>query len=189
MSLKLFRSTGYSSILGPGETRVAPHPVWLVLAVSGWIGFACNVALWRHVRGLDGSPGLRACLLAGAFIAAACATVLSLLGWHRTLKKAASALLLLAALVAASIWVQGLPLDKALLSQGLRALVLPSWPSLLRWQFPMLLVLLGVVPALWLSQLRLRRLPGPQQLQTNIAGMLIAGAVMMFSGWLAIRGL
>ena len=188
MSLKLFRSTGYSSILGPGETRVAPHPSWLVLTVSLWIGFACNVALWRQLRGLEGSPGFPAALAAGAFIASASAAVLSVLGWRRTLKRAAGALLLLAALVAACIWVQGLPLDRSLLNQGLRALVIPAWPSLLRWQFPALLVVLGVVPAIWLSQLRLRRLAGPQQLQANITGLLIALAVLAISSWLVFRG-
>ena len=185
MSLKLFRSTGYSSILGPGETRVAPHPAWLVLAVSLWIGFACNVALWRHLRALDGAPGLGRSLLAGAVVAAACGALLSLFGWRRTLKRMASVLLLLAALVAACIWVQGLSLDGTLLDQGLRALVLPAWPSLLRWQFPALLIALGVVPVLWLSQLRLRRLAGPQQLQSNITGMLIGVAAMAISGWFA----
>ena len=185
MSLKLFRSTGYSSILGPGETRVAPHPAWLVLAVSLWIGFACNVALWRHLLALVGAPGLARSLLAGAFIAAACGCVLSLLGWRHTLKRVASVLLLLAALVAACIWVQGLPLDGSLLERGLRALVLPAWPSLLRWQFPAILVVLGVGPVLWMSQLRMRRLAGPQQLQSNLIGMLVGFVVMVVTGWLA----
>jgi lipid A ethanolaminephosphotransferase len=184
MSLKLFRSTGYSSILGPGETRVATHPGWLVLAVSLWIGFACNVALWRVLRGLDGAPGLSRSLLAGAFIAAACGTVLSLLGWRRTLKRTATVLLLLAALAAACIWVQALPLDASLFQQGLRALVLPAWPSLLRWQFPALLVGLGLVPLLWLGQLQLRRLPGPRQLEANITGMALGLLTMVVTGWL-----
>ena len=183
MSLKLFRSTGYSSILGPGETRVAPHPAWLVLATSLWIGFACNVALWRHLRAMDGAPELARALLGGAFVASACAILLSLLGWRRTLKRVASGLLLLSALVAACIWVQGLPLDRTLLDQGLRQLVLPAWPSLLRWQFPALVVALGLIPVLWLSQLRLRRLAGPAQLQANITGMLIGAAAMVLSGW------
>ena len=183
MTLKLFRSTGYSSILGPGETRVAPHPAWLVLGVSLWIGFACNVALWRHIRALDGSPALGKALLAGAFISAGCGAVLSLLGWRRTLKRAASVLLLLSSLVAACIWVQGLPLDAALFGQGLRTLVVPAWPSLLRWQFPVLIIVLGVVPVLWLSQLRLRRLAGPTQLRANVSGMAIGVAAMVLSGW------
>lgn len=182
MSLKLFRSTGYSSILGPGETRLATHPGWVVLAVSLWIGFVCNVALWRDLRAMGG-PGLGRSLLAGAFVACACAAVLSLLGWRRTLKRAASLLLLLAALAAACIWVQARPLDASLLDQGLRSLVLPSWPSLLRWQFPVLLVGLGVAPMLWLSQLRVRRLSGPAQLKANLAGMVLALLAMVVAGW------
>jgi lipid A ethanolaminephosphotransferase len=183
MSLKLFRSTGYSSILGPGETRVAPHPTWLVLAVSLWIGFACNVALWRALRDMEGAPSISRALLAGAFIASTCGTLLSLLGWRRTLKRAATVLLLLAALVAASVWVQGLGLNGTLLDQGLRVLVLPAWPTLLRWQFPVLLIVLGVVPALWVSEWRVRRLPGAHQLRANITGMLLGFACMVASGW------
>ena len=183
MSLKLFRSTGYSSILGPGETRVLPHPAWLVLAVSLWIGFVCNVALWRQLLAPDGGPGLARSLLAGAFIAGACGCVLSLLGWRRTLKRVASVLLLLAALVASCIWIQNLPLDGSLMERGLRVLVVPAWPSLLRWQFPALLVALGVVPVLWLSQWRMRRLAGPQQLHANLIGMLVGLAAMVLSGW------
>ena len=64
MALKLFRSTGYSSILAPGETRIATHPGWLILAISLWIGFACNVAVWREVRTLGAGPGLARTLLA-----------------------------------------------------------------------------------------------------------------------------
>lgn len=183
MSLKLFRSTGYSSILGPGETRVAPHPAWLALAVSLWIGFACNVAIWRNLRSLEGAPGLGRSVLAGAFIAAACGTLLSLLGWRRTLKRAAGVLLMLAALVSASIWVQGMPLEAKLLDQGLRNMLLPAWPSLLRWQFPVLVVVLGVMPMLWVSQLRMRRLPGSEQLRANFIAMLVGIAAMVLSGW------
>jgi glucan phosphoethanolaminetransferase (alkaline phosphatase superfamily) len=184
MSLKLFRSTGYSSILAPGESRTATHPGWLVLLASLWIGFACNVALWREVRSLGDSPGLTRALLAGAFIAAASGAFLSLLGWRRTIKRATTLLLLLAALVAACIWVQAKPLDSTLLDHGLRALVLPTWPSLLRWQFPAVVACLGLLPMLWVWQLQLRRLPGPRQLAANLTGMAIGAAAMLLTGWL-----
>ncbi len=186
MSLKLFRSTGYSSILAPGESRVATHPGWLVLATSLWIGFACNVALWRELRSY-GSGGLGRELLAGAFIAAACASLLSLLGWRRTLKRTATILLLLAALVAASIWVQGRAMDADLFGQGFRTLLVPGWPSLLRWQFPALLVGIGLVPMLWVWQLQVRRLPGPKQMASNATGMLLGLVVMAVTGWLLLR--
>lgn len=184
MALKLFRSTGYSSILAPGETRIATHPGWLILAIGLWIGFACNVAVWREARALGAGPGLARTLLAAAFIAAAVSTLLSLLGWRRTLKKAATALLLLAALTASCIWVQGLPVDSNLLDRGLRSLLVPTWPSLLRWQVPVLIVVLGLVPMLWVWQLQVRRLPGPQQLAANLTGMLLGLAVMTGTGYL-----
>lgn len=183
MSLKLFRSTGYSSILAPGESRVAPHPGWLVLAVSLWIGFVCNVALWRDLRALGAGPGLGRSLLAGAFVAAACGVVLSLLGWRSTLKRGATVMLLLASVMAAVIWVQARPIDGSLFDQGLRTLMLPTWPSLLRWQFPALVVGLGLVPTVLLWQVRLRRLPGSQQLAANFAGMLLGLLAMVLSGW------
>lgn len=189
MSLKLFRSTGYSSILAPGESRVATHPGWVILAISLWIGFACNVALWRELRSMGEGPGLGPSLLAGGFIAAGCAIFLSLLGWRRTLKRAATVLMLLAALVAACIWVQARPADSSLLDQGLRSLLLPSWPSLLRWQFPALLIGLGLVPMVWLWQLRIRRLGGPEQLKANSVGIVLGLLAMAAFGWpLFFRG-
>jgi len=44
-------------------------------------------------------------------------------------------------------------------------------------------VALGVAPALWLSQLRLRRLPGPRQLQANITGIALGLLAMVLTGW------
>lgn len=183
MSLKLFRSTGYSSLLAPGESRVATHPAWLVLLVSLWIGFACNPALWRELRSLGDGPGWGNALLAGLLIAGTCASLLSLLGWRRTLKRAATVLLLFAAFAAACIWVQAKPLDSSLFEQGLKTLVLPQWPSLLRWQFPALLVALGFVPMLFVWQVQVRRLPGPQQLASNITGMLLGLGAMAIASW------
>ena len=186
MSLKLFRSTGYASILTPGETRIATHPGWMILAVSLWIGFVCNVALWRELRSLNGSGPGRA-LLSGVLIAAACGSVLSLFGWRRTLKHAATLLLAIAALIAASVSVQQLPVGADLLDQGLRAVMVPSWPSLLRWQFPAMLIGLGLLPMVWVWQLQLRRLPGPQQLSANVTSMLFYLTVLAGAGWLFWR--
>lgn len=185
MSLKLFRSTGYSSILVPGETRITKHPGWLVLATSAWIGFACNVALWRSL--LSGDPAPAWALTAGVFVAAACAFLLSLLGWRRTLKATATLLLLVAAVAAAGIWSQSAPVDASLWGKGPAAL-LPPWASLLGWQVPALLVVLGVLPMLWVWQTQVRRLAGPDQLAANALGMGTAAALMAAAGWLLTRG-
>ena len=85
MRLKLFRATGYSTLLMPGEVRTSPHPGWLVLAVSLWVGLACNVALWRQVAGSPLAAGWPATLLLAAFVTGAGICVLSLLAWRRTL--------------------------------------------------------------------------------------------------------
>lgn len=183
MALKLFRSTGYSSILAPGETRVATHPFWLVLAVSLWIGLACNVSLWRAARTLS-AAALVPAVIGAVFIIGASIALLSLLGWRRTLKKTATLALLLAALAASAIWIQDLQIDANLFNRGLRALLVPSWPALLRWQMPALLALLGLLPMLWVWGAQLRRLPGPQQLAVNASGMALGVGLMAVSAFL-----
>jgi hypothetical protein len=40
-----------------------------------------------------------------------------------------------------------------------------------------------VAPVLWLSQLRLRRLPGPRQLQSNMSGFALGLLAMVLAGW------
>lgn len=179
MGLKLFRTTGYSTLLMPGEEHVAMHPAWLVLAVSLWLGLACNVELWRVVSRTAGAS-LVAALTSAALIAAAAGLVLSLLGWRRTVKAAATLLLFAGALVACGLWVQALPIE-SLWTLAPRRL-LPSWPNLLRWQVPVLWVVLGLLPALWVWQKQLRRLTGPQQLRSNLVGMAIAGTVLGAGG-------
>ncbi len=183
-SLKLFRSTGYSSILAPGETRLALHPGWLVLAVSCWIGFVCNVALWRA---LGTGSGLGWALTAGAAAAAVVGTLLSLFGWRRTLKATASLMLLLAAAMACGVWSQSLPVDTHLLDKGFIGL-LPGWAHLLGWHTTTLLVMLALPPLMWVWQTPLRRLPGPTQLASNISGM-VTGAAALAAASFVLAGL
>ena len=182
MALKLFRSTGYSSILSAGETRVAVHPGWLILATSLWVGFACNPALWRGV-------GAAQSLLAGAFIAAAVAAVLSLLGWRKTVKPAALLILFVMALAASAAWQATPPAENASASMSWSSLFALSWPDLLHWRAGVLLAALALPPATWICKTRFRRLSGSHQLGVNLTGMLAAGAVLAPSGFLLFRGI
>lgn len=189
-SLKLFRSTGYSSILLSGsEKRAAVHPGWVVALTSLWIGFACNVPLWRELASASDRGGLARALALGAFVAAGCAIVLSVLGWHKTLKPAATLLLLLAALSAAAIWGQALAVDATLLERRAATWLLPPWASLLRWEVTGLVVALALPPTVWAWHTRVRRLPGPQQFNINVIGTLGACAVLAVSGFLLSRGM
>jgi lipid A ethanolaminephosphotransferase len=188
MALKLFRSTGYSSILMAGETRLAMHPGWMILAVSAWSGFVCNVALWRQLAGTGKPAGMGAALALALSVGGAGAIVISLFGWRKTIKLAATLVLLMAALAACSIWSDGLPVDATLLGHGLAGRMLPSWASLLRWQVWALLTGLALVPMMWTWYTPLRRLSAQKQLNVNIVGALIGGAVMVTGGWLLLHG-
>src|SRR4051812_19481411 len=123
MALKLFRTTGYSTLLMPGEERQSVHPGWLVAVASLWIALACNAGLWR----LLAAPGtLRAALATAALLGGGSGVILSLLGWRRTIRLAITAMVAGAALVACGLWVQGLPIE-TLWQQRPRTL-LPPWP-------------------------------------------------------------
>jgi hypothetical protein len=160
------------------------HPGWLVLAVSLWLGIACNVELWRMLAGTSSAKPLAA-FTSSILIAAAAALVLSIFGWRRTLKGAATVLLFAGALIACGLWAQALPMD-SLWTLPPRQL-LPSWASLLRWQVPALWAALALPAALWVWQKSLRRLTGPQQLRSNVLGMVFAGAIVLAGGLLPWR--
>jgi glucan phosphoethanolaminetransferase (alkaline phosphatase superfamily) len=190
MALKLFRSTGYSSIFAPGQSRVAMHPGCMIAAISAWAGFVCNVALWRELADSSrGGVGLARALVLAVFVSAGCVVVLSVLGWRRTLKPAGTLILLFTALTACSVWAQALPLDASLLRQHLSGLILPPWTSLLRWQVSALLAGLALVPTVWAWNTALRRLSASQQLSVTVMGILIGGVLLAGSGFLLVEGL
>jgi glucan phosphoethanolaminetransferase (alkaline phosphatase superfamily) len=189
MSLKLFRSTGYSSIFAPGQSRVAMHPGWITAATSAWVGFACNVALWRELAhsSMDNMGWSRVLALA-VFVCGASALLLSLLGWRRTLKPAATMLLFMAALAACSIWSQALPMDSSLLDKRLSSLILPPWASLLRWQASAVLAGLALAPSVWAWNTKVRRLSARQQLSATVMGILIGVVLLAASGFALLEG-
>jgi glucan phosphoethanolaminetransferase (alkaline phosphatase superfamily) len=181
MALRLFRTTGYSTLLMPGESRIAPHPARLVLWASLWLALACNVAVWRL---LAGSADWRSALAAAALIGGGSGIVFSLLGWRRTLKPAITAGLVAGALIAAGLWSQQLPIDT--LWQGPPRTLLPAWTSFMRWQVLAIVLVLAVVPIVWMWNHSVRRLPGPKQLQANVSGALLA-AVIFAAGLFLLR--
>ncbi|MEJ7930853.1 hypothetical protein WG922_12805 [Ramlibacter sp. AN1015] len=167
MSLKLFRSTGYSTLLAPGEARLALHPRWAVAGVSAWVGLACNVALWRSL--IDWQPtGLARALALGLLTTGMLGAVLSLLCWRRTFKPVATVLLMLAGAAAAGAWSHG---AAAPVSELGGPWVFPGWASLLGWRVPLMLCVLALLPMLVTWNTQLRRLSGPSQWAANVRGI------------------
>ena len=145
------------------------------------------MALWRELWAGDRVALARAFAL-GAFVAAICAVILSVLGWRKTLKPAATLILFVTALTACSIWQQDIPVDANLLRQPLSSLLLPSWASMLRWQVATLLAVLALAPAVWLWNTPVLRLPGPQQMSIYMIGTLLASILVDASRFLLFRG-
>jgi lipid A ethanolaminephosphotransferase len=174
MGLRLFRTTGYSTLLMPGEARVRPHPARLVFLGSLWLAIACNVGVWRLLTGQGGD--WRTALASVLLIAGASGIVLSLLGWRRTLKPTLTLALIGGALFAAGLWSQQLPVE--VLWQGPPRAWLPAWASFMRWQALVLVLVLAVVPVVWLWNTQVRRLAGPAQLSSNLWGACAAAVVL-----------
>jgi len=181
MALKLFRSTGYSSLLMPGESRLATHPSWLVLGASVWLATLCNVGLWRLVAGT--APDVRSALASVLLVGGVNGIFLSVFGWRRTIRFALTLALLAGALVACGLWSQQIPIET--LWHGPSRALLPSWASFLRWQVLALILLLAVVPIVWVWNHSLRRLSGPAQLQANLLTGIVS-AVVFVAGLLAM---
>lgn len=177
MALKLFRSTGYSSILAPGESRLATHPAWVIATASLWAGFACNVLLWRVLWSSGEGDTLAHSMLLGTFVAAISAATISVFGWRNTIKPIATIVLLAAAAMGSAIWSLG---------QGFQAVdafaapPFPSMTSLMHWQTSALMLAVALLPALWIWKVRVRRLSGPAQLRVNLAGAF-AGLAIAFA--------
>lgn len=181
MALKLFRSTGYSTLLMPGEARLATHPVRLVVWASLWLALACNVAVWRLLAGsmADARGAAASVLLVGG----AAGAFFSILGWRRTLKPAITLALIVAALVACGLWTQELPIET--LWHGPSHVLLPPWANFLRWQVLVLVTVLALVPIVWLWNHKIRRLSGHDQLASNAMGVVVS--VLVFGlGMLAL---
>ena len=182
MALKLFRTTGYSTLLMPGEARIAPHPARLVLWASLWVALACNVGVWRLLLQRTGDWHN---VLASVFvIGGITAVVLSLLGWRRTIKPALTLAFIAGALLANGLWSQQLPVE--VLWQGPPRTWLPEWASFLRWQVLVLGLVLAVVPIVAAWNAQVRRLSGPAQLRSNLQGAAL-GAMLFGAGLLLAR--
>jgi lipid A ethanolaminephosphotransferase len=173
MALRLFRTTGYSTLLMPGEARVRPHPARLVALASLWLALACNVGLWRLLTGAGGD--VREALASVLLIAGATGVVFSLLGWRRTLKPAITLALIGGGLFAAGLWSQQLPVET--LWQGPPRTWMPAWASFMRWQPLVLVAVLAVVPIVTVWNMQVRRLTGPDQLRSNLWGAFLAAIV------------
>jgi hypothetical protein len=189
MGLKLFRSTGHSTLL---DTRTAAawqrsafpegaagrQSLGLVVWVAAWIASVGNWPLWRELSraGQLQSPADwgQALLMVLAIWAGLCITCAPL-AFRRIIKPVLIALLVLTALNATLLMTAGG------VKLGMAALVSKpaSWMS---WVLN--LVVIAGVPTLWLARQRVLKLGMVKQLKLIVVFALLALVVLYAARWI-----
>jgi lipid A ethanolaminephosphotransferase len=179
MGLKLFRSTGYSSILDTqtaalwqksGKGPLGRNPVALLAAVSLWLATVGNWALWRELGRLGQLQSLGGYAFAVAFTAiifgALCALG-ALLAWRRSIKPALVFICLAAALGMHFMLSYGVVIDTTMIVN-----VLQTDPretrDLLSWKMLFTVLAVAGLPSLWLWRQNVQPLPWPRQALRNV---------------------
>ncbi len=183
MGLKLFRSTGHSSLL---DTRTAAawqqgkpglwgrqlgrNPLLIWLAVSLWIATLGNWALWRGLAsvGQMASVGDYAFVLAFVcIITGALGLIGSVLAWPRAVKPVLTLLLIATALGMHFMLTYGVVIDTTMITN-----VLQTDPretrDLLNLRMLVTLLVVAGLPCVWLWRQQVQRIPLAQQLARNI---------------------
>jgi lipid A ethanolaminephosphotransferase len=187
MSLRLFHITEFaeSRLLSPASQRNAVHPYVVVLLFSLWMASVCNLPLWQALLRLSDSDSGKVWWIGiglALMMASALVMLLSLLTWHRVLKISLTLLLMLVALNAYFMLTQHVFIDASMIMRIVRN---PGTQlrALLNWQFLLIVSLLGVLPAVVLWRMPLRRTPLMQNLAQNLA--VFVGACLVLAGlWL-----
>lgn len=193
MGLKLFRTTGHSSLLDTRsalawQTRSTPsggNPLILVLVVSAWLATVGNWPLWQALARagqLSTASGYAFALALAVVIFATVGIISAFWAWRHSVKPALYVLLIIAAL--GSHWLaQGIALDASVVSS------LRAKPGVFfSLGLPLNLLIVAGVPILWLARQPLRALSWTQQGLRNVSfGLFCLGLAVVALGLSAQR--
>jgi lipid A ethanolaminephosphotransferase len=182
MSLRLFHVTEFaqSQLLSPAFQRTAIHPYVVVVLFSAWLASACNLPLWQALSRLsEAGAGKVWWIGIGVAVMMTCAFVmlLSVLTWRWTLKFALTILLLLAAFNAYFMLVHSAFIDAGMINRILKNPGV-QLRALLNWQLFTIVTLLGLLPAILLWRMPLRRTPLLRNLVQNLTLFVTTGIVL-----------
>ncbi len=194
MGLKLFRTTGHSSIL---DTQTAAawqratgplgrNPLALLAIVSLWLATIGNWALWRELAKLGLLENFRGYVFAVAFaciIFAGTNALFAVLAWRRSIKPVLIFMLVAAALGMHFMLSYGVVIDTTMMVN-----VLQTDPretrDLLSFKLLLTVVFVAVLPAVWLWRQYVQRVAWPVQtlrivvfITLNLAVLAIALAL------------
>ncbi len=190
MGLKLFRSTGHSSLLDTQtaaawqkqarQSTMGRNPVALLAAVSLWLATVGNWALWRELGRLGQLQSVGGYAFAVAFaciIFGALCVLGALLAWRRSIKPVLVILCLAAALGMHFMLSYGVVIDTTMIVN-----VLQTDPretrDLLSWKMLLTVLVVAGLPSLWLWRQNVQGLPWPKQALRNVVFGLFACAII-----------
>ncbi len=197
MGLKLFRSTGYGSLLDTQtaatwqkQAKLGPmgrNPVAMLAVVSLWLATVANLALWRELGRLgqlQSAGGYAFAVAFAAIIFGALCALGALLAWRRSIKPVLVCLCLAAALGMHFMLSYGVVIDTTMIVN-----VLQTDPretrDLLSWKLLFTVLIVAGVPSLWLWRQNVQRLTWPRQALRNLvfgtAGCIIIAVAMALS--------
>ncbi len=167
MALKLFRSTGYGTLLdaqGAAAWQKLPeharswNPLHILAIISVWLSSLCNYALWRELARIGRLSSVTDYIFAvglAVIIFTAICALFSLLAWRKTIKPLAIFLLIAAALGAHFMISYGVVIDTTMIVN-----VVQTDPKetleLLNLKFFATLLVLGIIPSVWVVRARVR---------------------------------
>jgi lipid A ethanolaminephosphotransferase len=190
MGLKLFRTTGHSSLLDTrtaaawqhrGKVVMGRNPLGLLLIVSIWLGTVGNYALWRTLAGLGmlRTAGDYAFFVAFAIIIIGTLCLLgALLAWPRTIKPLLVILVLVAGAGAHFMLTYGVVIDVTMITNVLQTNPAETRDLVsLRWLVTMLVI--AGVPCVWLWRQKVQRVAWPRQLVRNLVFAVVCAVVVL----------
>jgi lipid A ethanolaminephosphotransferase len=196
MGLKLFRSTGHTSLLDARAAAAWQHkaaagrnPLMLLTVISIWLATVGNWALWRALARLGQLGTLGDYAFAAAFaviIFAGIGFVTALLAWRLSIKPLLTVLLLMAAFGMHFMLTYGIVIDDTMIVN-----VLQTNPSetrdLLNLRMLITVLLVAGLPIFWLWRQPVQRLTLLAQGVRNIAFMLMCALLVAIALFMSFQ--
>lgn len=175
---------------GAFKKRRAHRPVTLVWGLALWLAIAGNLPLWQRLYEPALPFGRRFLFLAAiaSMLIGAIAVLLWLTAWPRLFRPLASLLVLVAALESHFMWRYRVVVDSTMLANVLGT-DLREARDLMSWSLPATLLAIGGPALWWIWHRPMPALPWLRRTGSNLAGALVALALVAASALLNFQEL
>ena len=159
------------------------HPLWLTTLTTLWLVAFANIPLWRQLQQLPEVTGFRGLMFGlgmATMIAGLIHALLSLLNVRGLLKPVLTLFLLSAASGAYFMMSYGIVIDPTMI-QNVAQTDPKEAADLFNWRMPVVMGLLGLLPAWAVWQVPLQPVGAVKRLLTNTLSLIVSVVVMVLS--------